>query len=130
MTQHLTLAEVKANGLKALNENRLQFQLMMDGRMDRKKLKCFYRAPDHPDCGCVIGVSVQSELAKEIDDSPLDSSIGEVINLGYITVSDDEKPAILALQTQHDSIVSAIQSRDFTHEIEARINGLREALQP
>lgn len=125
----IDLATIKANGLKALDERRLQFQLMQDGKIPRAR-RCIYTIPDHPGCGCIIGVSLPANMARQFDESAMDSSIGQLLSDEHLIASDDEGYILVALQMMHDGIVTSVNDRDPSHEIEARITDLRKALQP
>jgi hypothetical protein len=89
----LTLAEVKAAGLKAYEEKRLSAQ-NVKGRRSR----CFYR--DHAGDPCVIGAAMTDRAARRFDRRD-DPSIAALVEDGLVET--DDRSTLSLLQAEHDA---------------------------
>ena len=93
MTFHLTLADVKTKGLKALNEGRLSAQ--------GPKPECMYR--DEDGRPCVVGAALSEDLINKLDDgSQIYAAVSKLWVLGLIKIPDGEYEPINRLQKVHD----------------------------
>jgi hypothetical protein len=96
----LTLAEIKANALRALEEGRLQ---CLQGSGSPRY--------GNPSCCCIIGASLAPEVAEAADDYVFRAyALDKICAEGFFTVDDQEGAS--KLQFLHDQLCAL----DFTEE--------------
>jgi len=119
------MKQILTNIWTAMKENRLQAQLLDDGRIkptkgSRTANSCFYRVPEHPGCGCAIGVNIPDE---DYMDEMEGKGIGHLFHGGFVggdyfpfrfvTTTENSRGELSELQFRHDDWVADKNAKSY-----------------